>query len=136
MTNTIETLSAEIKGKSEVRIIRLDGKKYRCTRSWWFGTEEFEAWELTNRFTMDRGYDHSTLTFDDAGPGEVWGTVTSLRLPEWIDGLPVGEARFEACKAYRKEKERKAARVLHFAFPELRGEFLPKDDFTNHFSHA
>jgi hypothetical protein len=64
---------------------------------------------------LDYGSHSTTMS----GPnGERLGSVMSRVLPAWIEALPVGEARFDACDAHRDANRTEAYAAILAAFPE------------------
>jgi hypothetical protein len=84
----------------------------------------FTAHERCSQGTLFQNR-HSTIQrFDDTW----YGTVYSAALPEEINKMPVGTARFDACEDYRRKKAVKAHSLILELFPELTDIYVEWDN--------
>ncbi len=91
-------------------IKRANGLVVTKTKILGSGRFVFDAYEPSSYFGK-----HSTLFTIE---GQCHGSVPSRRLPEEIDIIPVGSARWEALDAFRSANETEAYAAILAAFPE------------------
>lgn len=104
-----ETLKNETRFVGEIAV-----QRYQIigTRIW-----VYAAWEPSPRRADSVGTVHSTITSIDSQPGW-YGAIGTRELPPEIEALPRGDARIEACRAYREREHARAREAIVAAFPE------------------